>query len=146
MENFLAILWVFGIFSGIICGSFLIGYIIFKITDKTYDRKHERRKAEHPKFFDMTERLEERVADCIKWNNTTISPKKREIDNILKELDYLPKEQRREAEERMEKLRCEIYTANIIKKDMEAEIAVLREHIHEYVAEHDLKWAKNWGW
>jgi chromosome segregation ATPase len=80
------------------------------------------------------------------WYNEQIAPLKREVDAILKEIDYYPAEQRAEKEAELEELRKRIYVAQAIKRSLEEKVEEVRTKIKKYVADNNLEWAKKWGW
>ena len=61
-------------------------------------------------------------------------------------MPYLPEAKKAEAEEELEKIRYEIYTAQIIDNTLENELWELREQANEYVRKYNVKWAKKDGW
>lgn len=125
-------------------------WLIIVISDKYfewyYTRQGKKHEAEHPELIKLFDAIREKGSECIRWHNNNISPKKREVDRMIKEMPYLPEVKRAEAEDELEKLRCEIYTAQIIHNTLESELHELREQAHEYVRKHNVKWAKKEGW
>lgn len=125
-------------------------WLIIVISDKYFDwyytKQGEKRRAEYPELIKLFDALSEKSSECCRWHNNNIAPKKREVDKMLEEMPYLPEVKKAEAETRLEKLRCEIYTAQIIHDELKNELHELREQAHEYVRNHDVKWAKKEGW
>ena len=125
-------------------------WLVIVISDKYfawyYKRQHEKHETEHPELMKLFDAIGKKGSECCHWYNENISPKKREVDRLLKEMPYLPEAKKAEAEEKLEKIRCEIYTAQIIDNTLENELRELREQAHEYVRNHNVKWAKKEGW
>ena len=131
-------------------GVFGFFYLMFILSDKYWDwyytRQNKKREAEHPELIKLFNAISEKGSECCHWHNENISPKKREVDRLLKEMPYLPEVKKAEAEERLEKVRCEIYTAQIIHNVLNNELRELREQANEYVRVHNVEWAKKDGW
>ena len=134
---------VFAIFIAIFA---LVFYITIKTTDFICERKLAKRRKQHPGLFQLIDKCNEVGTNQCKWYNKNISPKKNSIDKILREIDYLPKEQREEAEAKLEELRKGIWIAEITYKEFQAEHQKIRDEIHVYIDKHNLQWARNWGW
>ena len=137
----------------ILCGmAIMVGFfwLVLTISDKYfswyYKRQDEKHRAEHPELIRLFDAISEKGGECCRWYNENISPKKREVDRLLEEMPYLPEVKKAEAEERLEKIRCEIYTAQIIDNVLEDELRELREQANEYVRKHNVVWAKKGGW
>ena len=134
---------VFAIFAA---GFALVFYLTIKVTDFICERRLAKRRKQHPKLFQLIDKCNEVGANQCKWYNKNISPKKSSIDKILREIDYLPKEQREEAEIKLEELRKGIWIAEVTYKNLQADHQKIRDEIHAYIDKHDLQWARNWGW
>lgn len=124
----------------------LVFYLTIKATDFICERRLAKRRKQHPELFQLIDKCKEVGINQCKWHNKNITPKKNSIDKILREIDYLPKEQREEAEARLEELRKEIWVAEITYKEFQADHQKIRDEIHAYINKHDLQWARNWGW
>lgn len=140
-----------GVLSVIVCVSIfafigLCAYVYCKVWERWFDKREAKREAEHPALFKMFEEIDEKNSESIHWHNEQISPKKRQVDYILREMPYYTTEVRTQKEQELESLRCAIHVATVIYNNKDAEIKELRKSIHEYVEEHDLAWAKERGW
>jgi hypothetical protein len=134
------------VFAIIIAGFALVFYITAKTTDFICERALAKRRKQHPELFQLIDKCNEAGINQCKWHNKNITPKKNSIDKILREIDYLPKEQREEAEIKLEELRKGIWLAEVTYKELKAEHQKIRDEIHAYIDKHDLQWARNWGW
>jgi len=119
---------------------------IIKVDNWYYDRKDAKRRQAHPQLYLWFDDCEEAGRQSCMWYNEQIAPLKREVDAILKEIDYYPAEQRAEKEAELEELRKRIYVAQAIKKSLEEKVVEVKTKIKKYVADNDLEWAKQWGW
>jgi hypothetical protein len=143
MEEALTFCIVFAIF---IAGFVLVPYIAIKTTDFICERRIAKRKKQHPELFQLFDKCSKVGINQCKWYNKNISPKKNSIDKILRGIDYLPKEQREEAEMKLEELRKGIWIAEVTYKELQAEQQKIRDEINAYIDKHNLQWARNWGW
>lgn len=119
---------------------------IIKVDNWRYDRRDAKRRQAHPQLYLWFDECEEAGRQSCLWYNEQIAPLKREVDVILKEIDYYPAEQRAEKEAELEDLRKRIYVAQAIKKSLEEKVEEVRTKIKKYVADNNLEWAKKWGW
>ena len=119
---------------------------IIKVDNWRYDRRDAKRRQAHPQLYLWFDECEEAGRQSCMWYNEQIAPLKREVDAILKEIDYYPAEQRVEKEVELEELRKRIYVAQAIKKSLEEKVEEVRTKIKKYVADNNLEWAKRWGW
>lgn len=136
----------FGVITGLGLFLAILTIAIIKIDNWRYDRKDAKRRAEHPQLYLWFDECEEAGRQSCLWYNEQIAPLKREVDAILKEIDYYPAEQRAEKEAELEELRKRIYVAQAIKKSLEEKVAEVKAKIKKYVADNKLEWAKQWGW
>ena len=134
------------VFAILIASCALIFYIATKITDFICEKTLAKRRKQHPELFQLIDKCNEVGTNQCKWYNKNISPKKNSIDKILRGIDYLPKEQREEAEIKLEELRKGIWVAEVTYKELQAEHQKIRDEIHAYIDKHNLQWARNWGW
>ena len=122
--------------------------VVIKVTDKMaehyYTKQDAKRRREHPELFMLFDECYNKSNESIRWYNNEIAPRKREVDAILKTIDYLPKEQR--AQDRLEEIRDRIYLAKITRKVLEEELEEIRNKIKKYVADNNVEWAKKQGW
>lgn len=137
-----AIVLVIGIIAVSVGLSFGISGIVnlcIKITE------NKRRKA-HPKMWKWMKECNEKGKESSRWYNAMVKPLKDKIDTILREWDYYSTETKSQKEEELENLRKAMENAMEVYNEMCADTQALREAIHEYVEEHDLEWARHWGW
>ena len=120
--------------------------IIIKVDNWRYDRRDAKRRQAHPQLYLWFDECEEAGRQSCMWYNEQIAPLKREVDAILKDIDYYPAEQRAEKEEELEELRKRIYVAQAIKRSLEEKVEEVKTKIKKYVADNNLEWAKKWGW
>jgi len=117
-----------------------------RITGWYYDNRNKKREKEHPELYKLFDAVNEKCRDCCRWYNEQIAPKKREIDNILKDWNYYTNERRAQKEAELKKLRADLQIAETIDKTLESELVELREQTKDYVKEHNVEWAKKMGW
>ena len=126
---------------------FILGsVIVWFITSKVMDIKEARRKKAHPQLWDWFNECDTLSIESVNWYNREIAPLKREIDRLLRDLDYLPKEQRAKREEELESLRVRVHDAKTVNDTMNRKTQDVRDKIHKYVEDNDLEWARKWGW
>ena len=142
MEELIGVVIALGLF-GMAC---LLGWLIAEALNRYSDHKDKKRKQAHPELYRLFELVNEKSSECCRWYNTQISPKKRQVDKLIAEMPYLITEERIKAEQELEELRYAIHTATITDNVLESELEELRQKVRAYVAEHDLEWAKKWGW
>lgn len=137
------------ILSGMIIVVLIFAAIIF-ITDKTvgwyYDNQDKKRRREHPELFRLFDMVNEKAGECCHWYNEQISPKKREIDNILKDWDYYTDARKEQKEAELKRLREDLQVAQTMDNVLESELVELREQTKDYVKKHNVEWAKKMGW
>ena len=136
----------FGVITGLALFLAILTITIIKVDNWRYDCRDAKRRAEHPQLYLWLDECEEAGRQSCMWYNEQIAPLKREVDAILKEIDYYPAEQRAEKEVELEELRKRIYVAQAIKKSLEEKVEEVRIKIKKYVADNNLEWAKKWGW
>lgn len=125
-------------------------YLNITIADKVfgwyYDRQDAKRRQEHPELYRLFDEVNKKGAEGIRWRNEQIYPKKKQVDAILAELPYCIPEERIKKELELEELRIAIHTATITNNVLESELAELRQQTKDYIATHNVEWAKKWGW
>jgi hypothetical protein len=136
----------FGVITGLALFLAILTITIIKVDNWRYDRMDAKRRAEHPQLYLWFDECEEAGRQSCMWYNQQIAPLKRDVDAILKEIDYYPAEQRAEKEAELEELRKRIYVAQAIKKSLEEKVEEVKTKIKKYVADNNLEWAKKWGW
>ena len=141
--------------GAILALAIIVGFITFiaifvyatdKIIGWYYDRQETKRRLTHPELYRLFDAVNEKGAECCRWYNEQIYPKKKQVDSILAELPYCIPEERAKKEQELEALRIAIHTATIIDNVLERELAELRKQVKEYVEKHDLEWARKCGW
>ena len=137
------------IFSGmVIVILFFVAPVLFidSIVGWYYDNRDKKRQKEHPELYRLFDAVNEKCKDCCFWYNEQISPKKREIDNILKDWNYYTDERRTQKEAELKKLRADLQIAETIHDNLESELVELREQTKDYVKKQNVEWAKKMGW
>lgn len=132
--------------AGVVAIIAVITIVIIKVDNWRYDRRDAKRRQAHPQLYLWFNECEEVGRQSCMWYNEQIAPLKREVDAILREIDYYPAEQRAEKEAELEELRKRIYVAQCIEKSLDEKVAEVKTKIKKYVADNDLEWAKQWGW
>ena len=132
--------------AGVIAVFAVITIAIIKVDNWRYDRRDAKRRQAHPQLYLWFDECDEAARQSCMWYNEQIAPLKKEVDSILKEIDYYPAEQRAEKEAELEELRKRIYVAQAIKKSLEEKVEEVRIKIKKYVADNNLEWAQKWGW
>lgn len=142
LDFILAIALVVGIVAVSVGLSFGIGGIAnlcIKITET-------KRKKAHPELWRWMKDCNEKGQEECRWYNAMVKPLKDKIDTILREWDYYSAETKSQKEEELENLRKAMESAMEVYNEMRADTQTLRDAIHNYVEEHDLEWARHWGW
>ena len=119
----------FGVITGLALFLAILTIAIIKVDNWRYDRRDAKRRAEHPTLYLWFDECEEAGRQSCMWYNEQIAPLKREVDTILKEIDYYPAEQRAEKEAELEELRKRIYVAQAIKKSLEEKVEEVKTKI-----------------
>lgn len=136
----------FGFITGLALLLAILTITLIKVDSWRYDRRDAKRRQAHPQLYLWFSECEEAGRQSCMWYNEQIAPLKREVDVILKEIDYYPAEQRAEKEAELEELRKRIYVAQAIKKSLEEKVEEVKTKIKKYVADNNLEWAQKWGW
>ena len=114
--------------------------------DWRWARKEAKRKKEHPRLFELVQERDALSCKIGDWYHKEILARKHEIDLIVKENIYLPADVKAKKKKSLERLRNELYAAQMEEARMEAELAGIRIKIADYVTNNNLKWAKERGW
>ncbi len=130
----------------LISGAIFCGWFIAKIIDWRWTRKEAKRKKEHPRLFELVKERDALSCKISDWYHKEILARKHEIDLIVKEDIYLPADVKAKKKKGLERLRNELYAAQMEDVRMEAELAGIRAKIADYVINNNLKWAKERGW
>lgn len=137
--EFLAVIIMIAIAVGLSVG-------IAALCNGIADHKENKRKKTHPDLFAWVEECRKKGANVCRWYNTEIAPLKRKVDAIINEMPYCPASMKIKKEAELEELRNDIQAAKMVYKSLEEQEQEVCTRIHNYVEEHDLKWAKNRGW
>lgn len=116
------------------------------IMDRAYDYRQKKRERNHPQLFALIDETNEKLERSYEWRSKEVDPLKKEIDAILKGINYYPKEVLAQKEEELEKLKEKLYIASITEKVLTQEWEDARKKVYDYVAKYDLQWARDWGW
>lgn len=130
----------------LIGGAIFCGWLIAKIMDWCWTRKEAKRRKEHPHLFELIKERDALSCKISDWYHTEILARKHEIDLIVKDNIYLPADVKAKKKKGLERLRNELYAAQMEDARMEAELAGIRVKIADYVTNNNLKWAKERGW
>ena len=144
--NTMATLMSLAVVAGVVAIIAVVTIAIIKVDNWRYDRRDAKRRQAHPQLYLWFDECEEAGRQSCMWYNEQIAPLKRDVDAILKEIDYYPAEQRVEKEAELEELRKRIYVAQAIKQSLEEKVEEVRIKIKKYVADNNLEWAQKWGW
>ena len=139
MEGLLVLLGIIVVSVGLSLG-------ISGIINLCYDVTEDRRKKAHPQLWVWFDECNEAGQEECRWHNAQIAPLKNKVDAILREWDYYTAETKLKKEEELENLRKAIESADVVYREMHNKTEAIRSKIHDYVEEHDLDWARHWGW
>lgn len=131
---------------GIIVVSFVLAFAFSGTITLCCNITENRRKKAHPQLWKWIEECNEKGAEESRWYNAMVAPLKDKIDAILREWNYYSTETRVQKTKELEGLRLAVEDAMEVYKEMCADTQTLRDAIHSYVEEHDLEWARHWGW
>jgi hypothetical protein len=131
---------------GIIVISFALAFAFSGTITLCCNITENRRKKAHPQLWIWFDECNEAGQKECEWHNSKVLPLKRKIDSILHDWDYYSADTKRAKEEELESLRKAHESVNKVYFEMGLQTASIREKIHRYVEEHDLDWARHWGW
>ena len=134
------------IFLGIIVVSVGLSLGISGIINLCYDVTEDTRKKAHPQLWVWFDECNEAGQEECRWHNAQIAPLKNKVDAILREWNYYSAETKSQKEIELENLRKAIESADVVYREMHNKTEAIRSKIHDYVEEHDLEWARHWGW
>lgn len=134
------------IFLGIIIVSVGLSLAISGTINLCYNLTEKKRKKAHPQLWVWFDECNDAGQEECRWHNAQIAPLKNKIDAILREWDYYTAETKLQKEEELENLRKAIESADKVYIEMHNKTEAIRSKIHDYVEEHDLEWARHWGW
>lgn len=132
MMNVLAAAAIFG-------GCIFVTWLIYAIVTAICEHKELAKRKAHPQFYGWIAELNDMVYTEIKFNNTEISPLKREIDKMIAEMPYLTAEKQVQMVGVLEEYKEVLADRKYELKQMEFESAKLRHRIKEYNKEHKLE-------
>ena len=134
------------VFVGLFGAVVIFALLLSKAMDIVQNIIDFKRKKAHPELFKMIDECHDKGAESAQWYNAEVAPLKRKIDALLDTLRYCSNAKRVEQEEELEELRTELYEVTLVADTLDADWRVLQKKIHKYVEEHDLEWARKWGW
>ena len=134
------------IFLGIIVVSMGLSLAISGTINLCYNLTEKKRKNAHPHLWVWFDECDEAGQEECRWHNAQITPLKNKVDAILREWDYYTAETKLQKEGELENLRKAIESADVVYREMHNKTEAIRSKIHDYVEEHDLEWARHWGW
>lgn len=137
----LAEMMFIGIVIFFIC---FIFYIICKISVFIWDKKEAKRKSEHPTLFYLFQEYNSVGEEEAQWILQQIQPKKKEIDAILKEMPYYPAEIIIKKEKELERLRSDVYVAQLTARSFVEQKKEIKEKVNDYIDKHNIKWMEKW--
>jgi hypothetical protein len=130
----------------ILVACFVLAIVPCAIVNAIQDHIEAKRKKAHPHLWMLFDECEEAGHDECRWYNENIALLKNKIDAILRDWDYYSADLRAKKEKELESLRERIELAEMPYREKCRRTEAIRTEIREYVAQHDLKWAKKWGW
>ena len=139
MEGLLVLLGIIVVSVGLSLG-------ISGIINLCYDVTEDKRKKAHPQLWVWFDECNEAGQEECRWHNAQIAPLKNKVDAILREWNYYSAETKSQNEIELENLRKAIESADVVYREMHNKTEAIRSKFHDYVEEHDLEWARHWGW
>lgn len=139
MEGLLVLLGIIVVSVGLSLG-------ISGIINLCYEVTEDKRKKAHPQLWVWFDECNEAGHEECRWHNAQIAPLKNKVDAILREWNYYSAETKSQKEIELENLRKAIESADVVYREMHNKTEAIRSKIHDYVEEHDLDWARHWGW
>lgn len=130
----------------LIGGSVLLSIGITELIELGHKAVEKKRKKAHPQLWDWIDECHEAGVEECRWYNAQVAPLKNKVDAILREWDYYSADTKSKKEEELENLRKAIESTNAVYYEMNNKTETIRSKIHDYVEQHDLKWARSWGW
>lgn len=130
----------------LIGGSALLSIGITELIELGRKAVEKKRKKAHPQLWSWIDECHEAGVEECRWYNAQVAPLKSKVDAILREWDYYSADTKSKKEEELENLRKAIESANAVYYEMNNKTEAIRSKIHDYVEQHDLKWARSWGW
>lgn len=123
---------------------YLVPYTICKISDVICNKTEAKRKSEHPTLFYLFQEYNSVGEEEAQWILQQIQPKKKEIDAILKEMPYYPAEIIIKKEKELERLRSDVYVAQLTARSFVEQKKEIKEKINDYIDKHNIKWMEKW--
>ena len=121
----------------------LFYYIATKFSNAIYNKREEKREKQYPELYKLIELHNEKQHEICYWYNNQIAPLKKQVDIILKNMDYFPTSIRLKKEKELEDLRIKIYTAQMTYQSLDKQLKENRNEIKEYIKKNNIKWAKD---
>ena len=132
------------VFFGVVFGLGLLCFVLCEVMNFIDKKRNERHHKEHPEFFRLREDFSEKANMACRFHNKEIAPRKNKVDYMLRDEPYWPQEVREQKMEELEKLRREIYTAELMDKTLSKETMEARQRVADYVHAHNIKWGGDW--
>lgn len=130
----------------IIGGSVALGLAVSAIIEWCYDLTEAKRKKAHPDLWAWFDECDKAgMAECYYYNDN-IAPLKKKIDSIIENWNYYTADTKSQKKRELENLCQQLEAHDVIYSAMCAETYKIRDKIHNYVEQHDLDWARHWGW
>jgi hypothetical protein len=134
-----------GILALVFVGAVLALILISICIDKVLNYIDQKKRKQHPMLFILKEQTDEASDRFWNWRTKEINARKKQIDKILADMPYYPKEVKTQKEEEVEKLRREVYVAMTTEKVLKEELDKCRKDTRDYIEKHNITWMKNWG-
>lgn len=112
--------------------------LAFVIMNAVSTHKNKKLHKEHPWYFQKLDELNDLVHMSMSIHNREISPRKRLIDGILKEWDYLPQELRERKQRELESYRRMIAEYQVECDNLDNKVQSIRNELREYNKIHHL--------
>ena len=133
-EIMLALLGAIGLVVAMCAIMFGIAVIIAKTAARSADKKELEQREKYPDYYAKLEEYNTKYGAAIKFETEHIDAKKKEIDELEKEIKYLPEIHTTKQKQQIEKLKEEIYentwqlkTLILAYMDVNEEVKCLRE-------------------
>ena len=102
----------------VLCGiAFSFVVVVSKLVSRRADKKEKMQKELYPDYYAKVEEYNQKYGEAVKFENEHISAKKQEIDDLEKEIKYLPEEHTEAQMKRIAILKEEIFKNTCKLKD-----------------------------
>ena len=130
---------LFAIFLGFVVSIIIIIFIIAGLIGIYYKYREKWQREICPMYYSLMSLISQCSDEMINFHNSKISPLINQIDKLTEDIKYLPKVEREEAEEKLEKLKVELLGYTKQYEEYKAEIKMHREHAEKLKEEYNLK-------